>query len=80
MPRDVNERDASHEQHRRKIEGLADEAAGHVKQGLGKATGNGKPQADGKAQRLEGDAQKAVGKAKAKDGVEDAADTVTSKP
>jgi len=49
-----------------KIESLADEAAGHVKQGLGKATGHGKLQADGKA--------------KAKDGVEDAADTVTSKP
>ena len=60
-----------------KVKGLANEAAGNVKQGLGKATGNEKLQAEGKAQELEGEAQKTVGKAK--DGVKDAADTVKSK-
>lgn len=47
-----------------KIKGLANEAAGSVKQGVGKATDNEKLQAEGKAQELKGDAQKTVGETK----------------
>ena len=57
-----------------KIKGLANEAAGNVKQGVGKATGNEKLQAEGKAQEVKGEAQKTVGDAK--QGVKNAADTV----
>lgn len=46
------------------IKGLANKAAGDVKQGVGKVTGDAKLQVDGKAQELKGDAQKAVGDAK----------------
>ncbi len=60
-----------------KINGLANEAAGNIKQGVGKATGNEKLQAEGKAQELKGEAQKTVGDAK--QGVKDAADTVKGK-
>jgi uncharacterized protein YjbJ (UPF0337 family) len=54
-----------------KIKGLANEAIGNVKQGIGNATGNEKLQAEGKAQELKGEAQKTVGDAK--DGVKNAA-------
>ncbi|GJD81326.1 CsbD family protein [Methylobacterium gregans] len=54
-----------------KIKGLANEAAGNVKQGIGKATGNEKLQAEGKAQELKGETQRAVGGVK--DGVNNAA-------
>ena len=47
-----------------KIKGLANEAAGNVKQGVGKATGNEQMQAEGKAQELKGDAQRKVGETK----------------
>lgn len=47
-----------------KIKGLANEAAGNVKQAVGKATGNEKMQADGARQELKGEAQQALGKAK----------------
>ena len=47
-----------------KIKGLANEAAGHVKQGVGKAVGSEKLQAEGVAQELKGHTQKAVGDAK----------------
>jgi len=47
-----------------KIKGLANEAAGNVKQGVGNLTGNEKLQAEGKAQELKGDAQKKVGETK----------------
>ena len=57
-----------------KIKGLANEAAGNVKQGIGKATGDEKLQAEGKAQEVKGEAQKTVGDAK--QGVKNAADTV----
>ncbi len=57
-----------------KIKGLANEAAGNVKQGIGKATGDETLQAEGKAQEVKGEAQKTVGNAK--DGVKNAADTV----
>ncbi|KMO15624.1 CsbD family protein [Methylobacterium platani] len=60
-----------------KIKGLANEAVGNIKQGVGSATGNDKLQAEGKAQELKGEAQKTAGDVK--DGVKNAADTVKSK-
>ncbi|GJD59381.1 CsbD family protein [Methylobacterium dankookense] len=60
-----------------KIKGLANEAVGNVKQGVGKATGNEKLEAEGKAQELKGEAQKTVGDVK--DGAKNLADTVTGK-
>jgi uncharacterized protein YjbJ (UPF0337 family) len=47
-----------------KIKGTANEVAGNVKQGVGKATGNDRLRAEGKAQELKGDAQKAKGQVK----------------
>ena len=43
---------------------MANEAAGNVKQGVGKATGNEKMRSEGVAQERKGEAQQAVGKAK----------------
>ncbi|WP_288580244.1 CsbD family protein [uncultured Methylobacterium sp.] len=60
-----------------KIKGLANEAVGNVKQGIGNVTGNEKLQAEGKAQELKGEAQKTTGDVK--DGIKNAADTVKSK-
>ena len=60
-----------------KIKGLANEAVGNVKQGVGKATGNDKLVAEGKAQELKGEAQKTVGDVK--DGAKNLADKVTGK-
>ncbi|PYY70295.1 CsbD family protein [Pseudomonas jessenii] len=47
-----------------KVKGMANEAAGNVKQGVGKATGNDKLRAEGVMQERKGEAQQAVGKAK----------------
>jgi uncharacterized protein YjbJ (UPF0337 family) len=47
-----------------KIKGTANQAAGAVKQGVGKATGSEQLQAEGAAQKLKGQAQEAVGKGK----------------
>jgi uncharacterized protein YjbJ (UPF0337 family) len=47
-----------------KVKGMANEAVGNVKQGVGKATDNTKLQAEGKLQEKKGEAQQAVGKAK----------------
>ncbi|ACB79228.1 MULTISPECIES: CsbD family protein [Methylorubrum] len=60
-----------------KIKGLANEAAGNVKQGLGKVTGNDRLVAEGKAQELKGEAQKTVGDVK--DGAKNLADKITGK-
>ncbi|MEH3146034.1 MAG: CsbD family protein [Methylobacterium frigidaeris] len=60
-----------------KIKGLANEAVGNVKQGIGNVTGDEKLKAEGKAQELKGEGQKTVGDAK--DGIKNAADTVKSK-
>jgi uncharacterized protein YjbJ (UPF0337 family) len=60
-----------------KIKGLANEAAGNVKQGVGKVTGDEKLQAEGKLQELKGEGQKAVGDAK--NTVKDAANKVADK-
>jgi uncharacterized protein YjbJ (UPF0337 family) len=49
-----------------KIKGMANEAAGNIKQGLGKAMDDPKMQADGIMQERKGEAQQAVGKAKDK--------------
>lgn len=57
-----------------KIKGVANEAAGNVKQGVGKALGDEKMQAEGKAQEVKGEAQKTVGNAK--EGVKDVANSV----
>lgn len=47
-----------------KIKGLANEAIGNVKQGVGKVTGNEELQVKGKIQETKGEAQQAVGKVK----------------
>jgi len=47
-----------------KAKGLANEAVGNVKQGVGKVTDNDRLRAEGKAQELKGEAQQAVGKVK----------------
>lgn len=60
-----------------KIKGMANEAAGNVKQAVGKATGDEKLRAEGKAQELEGEAQQTVGKAK--QAVGNAADRVAGR-
>jgi uncharacterized protein YjbJ (UPF0337 family) len=60
-----------------KIKGLANEAVGNVKQGIGNATDNDKLKAEGKAQELKGEAQKTTGDVK--DGAKHVADKVTGK-
>lgn len=60
-----------------KIKGLANEALGNVKQGVGKVTGDAKLQAEGVAQETKGEAQQATGKVK--DGIHDAADALKRK-
>ncbi|KQS68123.1 hypothetical protein ASG39_05555 [Rhizobium sp. Leaf371] len=47
-----------------KVSGLANEAAGNIKQGVGKMTDNERLQAEGKAQEVKGEVQQASGKAK----------------
>jgi len=50
--------------HKDQIKGAAKDAAGSMKEGLGKATGNDKMAAEGAAERLEGKVQKGVGSVK----------------
>jgi uncharacterized protein YjbJ (UPF0337 family) len=61
-----------------KASGLANEAMGKAKQGVGSVVGSDKLKAEGAAQELKGDAQKAAGDAKAaiKDGANKVADAV----
>ena len=47
-----------------KDKGLANEAMGNVKQGVGKVTDNDKLRAEGKAQELKGEAQQVKGDVK----------------
>jgi uncharacterized protein YjbJ (UPF0337 family) len=47
-----------------KAKGLANEAIGNIKQGVGKVTGNDKLRAEGKAQELKGEAQQVKGDVK----------------
>jgi uncharacterized protein YjbJ (UPF0337 family) len=60
-----------HECNTDKAAGMANEAAGKVKQGIGKAVGSEKLQGEGAAQEVKGDAQQLKGDAKnaVKDGV-----------
>ena len=55
-----------------KVKGVANEAAGNVRQAAGKAIGNTEMQVRGLAQEKKGEAQQAVGKAK--DAVKDVVD------
>ena len=50
--------------HKDEIKGAAKDAAGSMKEGLGKATGNDKMAAEGAAERIEGKVQKGVGSLK----------------
>lgn len=60
-----------------KLKGLANEAVGNLKQGIGNATGNDRLVAEGKAQEVKGEAQKTVGEAK--DGVRHVVDKITGR-
>ncbi|OAS19422.1 CsbD family protein [Methylobacterium platani] len=60
-----------------KLKGLANEAVGNVKQGVGQVTGNDRLVAEGKAQELKGEAQRTVGEVK--DGVKNVADSLTGR-
>lgn len=57
-----------------KIKGMANEAAGNVKQAAGKAFNKPEWEAEGAAQELKGEAQQAIGKGK--DAVKKAVDRV----
>jgi uncharacterized protein YjbJ (UPF0337 family) len=60
-----------------KIKGYANEAAGRLKLGVGKAVGNDRLRAKGDAQKMKGEAQRALGQAKG--AMKDAADKVADK-
>ena len=64
-----------------KVAGYANQAAGNVKQGVGKAVGSEELQAKGAIQKLKGKAQVAVGdvKEKVKEGANKAADEINRK-
>jgi uncharacterized protein YjbJ (UPF0337 family) len=47
-----------------KVKGVANEAVGNIKQGIGKVTGNDKLRAEGMVQEKKGEVQKAVGDTK----------------
>ena len=47
-----------------KITGMANEAAGNIKQGVGKVVGSDKLQVEGKVQEIKGEGQRAAGAAK----------------
>ncbi len=49
-----------------KIKGMANEAAGNVKQGVGRMTGSEETEAEGVVQERKGEAQQTVGKVKDK--------------
>ena len=64
-----------------KVKGLANEAAGNIKQGVGKVVGSDRLRVEGAAQELKGESQVALGKAKAavKDGAKKVADALDRK-
>jgi uncharacterized protein YjbJ (UPF0337 family) len=64
-----------------KASGLANEAVGRAKQGVGNVVGSDKLKTEGAAQELKGDAQKAAGDAKAavKDAANKTADALNKK-
>jgi uncharacterized protein YjbJ (UPF0337 family) len=57
-----------------KIKGVTNEAVGNVKQGVGRAVGSEKLEAEGIVQEVKGETQQAIGKAK--DQVKKAVDRV----
>jgi uncharacterized protein YjbJ (UPF0337 family) len=57
---------------RDRVEGMAKQVKGSVKEAIGKVTGDGKTEAEGKAEKAAGKVQNTVGGAK--DGVRDALD------
>jgi uncharacterized protein YjbJ (UPF0337 family) len=60
-----------------KIKGVANQAGGKVKEGIGKAIGNEQMQVEGMAQQVKGKAQQKVGEAKST--IKDLADKVADK-
>jgi len=64
-----------------KIKGIANEAFGKTKQGIGEATGSDRLQGEGAIQEVKGKGQKAVGDAKqaTKDAVNNAAAAANKK-
>jgi uncharacterized protein YjbJ (UPF0337 family) len=64
-----------------KVSGYANQAAGNIKQGVGKAVGSEELQVKGAVQDLKGKAQVAVGdvKDKVKDGANKAAEEINRK-
>lgn len=64
-----------------KVTGYANQAAGNIKQGVGKAVGSEELQVKGAVQELKGEAQVAVGdvKEKVKDGGNKAAEEINRK-
>ena len=64
-----------------KVKGVANEAIGKAKQGVGEATGSDRLQGEGVIQAVKGKGQKAVGDAKqaTKDAVNDAAAAANKK-
>jgi uncharacterized protein YjbJ (UPF0337 family) len=64
-----------------RIVGAAKEAAGKVKEGVGKAVGNDRLTAEGKVEQVEGKVQNTYGKAKdaARDAADKAADALKGK-
>ncbi len=59
-----------------KAKGYANEAAGNIKQGVGKAVGNDRMVAEGAAQERKGEAQQFAGKVK--ENIKDASDAVNN--
>ena len=64
-----------------KIKGMANEAAGNIKQGVGKVVGSKKLQVEGKVQEIKGEGQQAVGAAKdaVKDGAKKVSEAINKK-
>jgi uncharacterized protein YjbJ (UPF0337 family) len=64
-----------------KVTGYTNQAAGNIKQGVGKAIGSEELQVKGAVQELKGEAQVAVGdvKEKVKDGANEAAEEINRK-
>ena len=60
-----------------KIKGVANQAGGKIKEGVGKAIGNEQMQIEGKGQQVKGKVQQKVGEAKS--AVKDVADKVADK-
>ena len=60
-----------------KIKGVANQAGGKIKEGVGKAIGNEQMQAEGMGQQVKGKVQQKVGEAKST--IKDAADKVADK-